>query len=334
MMQQQMQRMKVLLAAALPIALGLLLTAYGNMLRYGAFTLPSSGNFVVAGYVGPLLRERDGEGTELEGLLAELAAQTKEQQARLADANWPQDYVRASREITTPLAFAVYFWHIYEHLGGTLPDDKKANYLRFKEVNAVATEAAWIIIKAHPLEYLKLVTANLWTLWHRDFLGYPDPLPRMMARDGYHHSRWITQLPEYREYYLGLPSLNRAYYTDAAAGARHDARAGDITLPDYGWHLVHSTRLWLVAAFWLVSIPLLLYVGARLLARRRCGMTLWLPAYLALLLHGCALFIVMTHFPTERYALPLTPLLFLFLVSIIMGGVVLGRMVLRPVGRA
>ena len=49
-------------------------------------------------------------------------------------------------------------------------------------------------------------------------------------------------------------------------------------------------------------------------------MAVWLPAYMAFLFHANILLIVAIHPGLGRYALPLTPLLLLFLVAVALCG--------------
>ena len=308
------RRLKTLLVACLPIAAGLLLSAWGNKMVYGAFALPSSGGPLVAGYVGPLLRAGDGAGSKHAALLDELAAMSQEQQARIASADWPEELARtsAASSVTAHLAFRVYQRNLVEHLGGR-PPDKRADYLRYREASALATDLAWLIIKAHLQDYLRLVTANHYVWWRHGLFtaytgeAYLGDLPGV-AKDAYYHSRGI--IGRDGEFYAR--HLDTAHYLDANAAARYGARAGASTLPGHWWRLLIGQRAAIVLAVLLLSI----LSFARLLTRHRCDLAVWFPAYLAFLLHATVSLSVAVHPYHPRYPMPFYPLLFLFLVAI------------------
>ena len=299
--------------ALAPALACLLLIASVNKIRHNAFTIATPSGIVLISYVGNLLESGDGAGTRHEQALEELAA--REPSLAQAGVPWPGGYWRGAGK-TGDLG-----WRFLKKMnpeGSVYPP----TFARLQSDNRTSLEWAWLIVSKHPLEYAKLVAANDYALWrhgflrgsaalhHQDILQGAGDLPAS-ALDAYLVS---NRLASSRPWVPGLYArhgMDTAYLLDAEAQARREARAGDVTLLGLWWNLLAGNRA-LVIALALLLCPLSI---ALLLTRHRRETLVQLAACAAFLLHANTLFLALLHPAYIRYALPLNPLLLLFLLA-------------------
>ena len=292
-------RGRILVYAGLPMVVGLLSAVSYNGIKHDSLSLNLGGPFL-AGHVAPLLRHGDGEGTRYEPLLQDLAVKSEEMTDQIAAADWPDEYWRVSSGFAVPYMWRVYLPTIQRHVA-----DKTPGPAPFKEIHATAMDLVWIIIKAHPMGYIKHVSANYYGLWRHGFLSDWGDLP------GFARGRHL----ETRRLYGGrvIPLyMDGEYLEDADFNARSEALAHETTLLGGWWRLLVSGKAFIP----LIAFPLTLLSMALLLSRHRRRMSVRVSGYAALMLHASTLFLALVHVGLPRFTLPLTPLLFLFIVSL------------------
>ena len=299
--------------ALLPVFAGLLLIASVNKVRHDAFTLATPSGIVFISYVGNLLEGGDGAGTPHEQALEQLAQ--REPSLARAAAPWPDGYWRGTGK-TGALGYR--FLSKMNSARNVWPP----TFARMGRDNRTSLQWAWLIVSKHPFEYAKLVAANYYALWRHGFLRGSALLPDQYimrgggdlpasARDYYLTSRRLVGSRAWVRQQYERHGISTAYLFDADTLDRREARADDITLLGRWWSLLEDKRAWIIA----LALAIMPLAFALLLTRRRREPLLQLAAIAAFLLHANTLFLALLHPAFVRYALPLNPLLLLFMLA-------------------
>ena len=296
-----MCRKRILASLGVPIVASLLLLGSINHSVHGHFSVQMQGGVFLLGHVAHLIRAEDGEGSQYEQLLRELATELEPERQRIVTTTGLYEYWWETR-----LAGKIIWGTLFPKLGQNV---ERASALEwFEAVGEDAMELSLITIAAHPWEYMQHVAAHYLAAYRYGLVMRPVDFPGNAAYLYTHTKEWFV---DEQQRAIFADYTDTAYFFDEHNLARYQAKRGDNTLVGRGWAFAVDNRAILISIVLLLSILSWVFM---LLPRHRRDPLFQFCAYLGFLLHANVLFIAAVHPTLNRYTLPLLPLLTLLLV--------------------
>lgn len=290
-------RFRSVLQFGIPVVVGLVLASLVNYAQFGVFSTQSFGGYSILGHTLFLLEPEDGANTEIAPIVREIANEVAPIGRPVRDARFPQEAWLRTMNVYNDLLWGRAVPKLVKLLGESAPN--LAGVELNERINDLGFRIALITIRAHPYEYARHVWANYYGMWSGLLLNYGSFGAHVA--NCYTETRAIVKLPGNK---IFTRFTDPAYFLDPQTSARVQAHVG-------GRHWLQSVyQEILVLRPVILVMGLIFSVGFAVagLTRTTTSLTCF-ACYLSIQLNGYFFFVAGLQAALERYAVPMTPVL-------------------------
>jgi len=291
-------RFRSMLALGTPVAAGLMLASVANYTQFGVFNTQSFGGYSILGHTLFLLDPEDGVHTDIAPLIRDVATDIAPIAKPVRDLPFPREAWNETANVYNQLLWGRTVPKLATLLGQSTAGPRGVELE--KQINDLGLRIALITIRAHPYEYARHVLANYYGMWSGLLLNYGSP--GAYVAPCYAATRAILEVPGNK---IFTRFMDPAYFFDSQTSARVQARAGDRHWLQKVYQGILDLRPMLLTAGFVFS----LWFSGIGLTRTTTILTSF-ACYLSVQLNGYFFFVASVQAALERYAVPLTPILY------------------------